>query len=167
MYLFNVGVTDAKGLHHPTVFALQLGKGYLRNKVVGAVWHNAHEWVRHNLSAVTTTLLDGPQKFDVKLELSVPEICYEASKGVVTQGCNWKGDAHGRAPLFRPVITFLPSRHRSKVDRFINRRGIIGLVGFADPHSLIRVPLDRFWVGLMAEIPARENFKNTKTSKTS
>jgi len=90
MYLFNVGVTDAKGLHHPTVFALQLGKGYLRNKVVGAVWQNAHEWVRHNLSAVTTTLLDGPQKFDVKLELSVPEICYEASEGVVTEGCNWK-----------------------------------------------------------------------------
>jgi hypothetical protein len=40
------------------------------------------------------------------------------------------GDAHGRAPIFRPVITFLPSRHRNKVDRFINRRGIIGLVGF-------------------------------------
>ena len=77
------------------------------------------------------------------------------------------GDAHGRAPLFRPVITFLPSRHRSKVDRFINRRGIIGLVGFAVPASLIRAPLDRFRVGLMAEIPARENFKNTKTSKTS
>ena len=77
------------------------------------------------------------------------------------------GDAHGRAPLFRPVITFLPSRHRSKVDRFINRRGIIGLVGFAVTTPLIRAPLDRFRVGLMAEIPARENFKNTKTSKTS
>ena len=77
------------------------------------------------------------------------------------------GDAHGRAPLFRPVITFLPSRHRSKVDRFINRRGIIGLVGFAVPASPIRAPLDRFRVGLMAEIPARENFKNIKTSKTS
>jgi hypothetical protein len=42
-----------------------------------------------------------------------------------------QGDAHGRAPIFRPVITFLPSRHRNKADRFINRRGIIGLVGFA------------------------------------
>ena len=42
-----------------------------------------------------------------------------------------RGDAHGRAPIFRPVITFLPSRHRNKVGRFINRRGIIGLVGFA------------------------------------
>jgi hypothetical protein len=65
----------------------------------------------------------------------------------------------------------LPSRHRNKVDRFINRRGITGLVGFAvphtSPHSLIRAPLGRFRVGLMAEIPARENFKNTKTSKTS
>jgi hypothetical protein len=59
------------------------------------------------------------------------------------------GDAHGRAPLFRPVITFLPSRHRSKVDRFINQRGIIGLVGFAVPTSLIRAPLDRFRVGLI------------------
>ena len=77
------------------------------------------------------------------------------------------GDAHGRAPLFRPVITFLPSRRRSKVDRFINRRGIIELVGFAVPASPIRAPLDRLRVGLMAEIPARENFKNTKTSKTS
>jgi hypothetical protein len=79
------------------------------------------------------------------------------------------GDAHGRAPLFRPVITFLPPRHRSKVGRFINRRGIIGLVGFAVPTSPIRAPLDRFRVGLMAEIPppARENLKNTKTSKTS
>jgi hypothetical protein len=77
------------------------------------------------------------------------------------------GDAHGRAPLFRPVITFFPSRHRSKVDRFINRRGITGLVGFAVPTSPIRAPLDRFRVGLMAKIPARENFKNTKTSKTS
>jgi hypothetical protein len=61
----------------------------------------------------------------------------------------------------------LPSRHRNKVDRFVNRRGIIGLVGFAVTHSLIRAPLHRFRVGLMAEIPARENFKNTKTSKTS
>ena len=78
-----------------------------------------------------------------------------------------KGDAHGRAPFFRPVITFLPSHHRNKVDRFINRRGIIGLVGFAVTPLLIRAPLDRFRVGLMAEIPARENFKNTKTSKTS
>jgi hypothetical protein len=50
---------------------------------------------------------------------------------------------------------------------YLNRRGIIGLVGFAVPTSLIRAPLDRFRVGLMAEIPARENFKNTKTSKTS
>jgi hypothetical protein len=77
------------------------------------------------------------------------------------------GDAHGHAPLFRPVVTFLPSRHRNKADRFINRRGIIGSVGFAVPYSLIRAPLDRFRVGLMAEIPARENFKNTKTSKSS
>jgi hypothetical protein len=72
------------------------------------------------------------------------------------------GDAHGRAPLFRPGITFLPSRHRNKADRFINRRGIIGLVGFAVPHSLIRAPLDRFRVGLMAEIPARESFSKTQ-----
>jgi hypothetical protein len=82
-------------------------------------------------------------------------------------GKSGPGDSHGRAPLFRPVITFLPSRHSNKVDRFINRRGIIGLVGFAVQSSLIRTPLDRFRFGLMAEIPARENFKNTKTSKTS
>jgi hypothetical protein len=68
---------------------------------------------------------------------------------------------------FRPVISFLPSRYRNKVDRFINRRGIIGLVGFAVTHSPIRAPLDRFRVDLMAEIPARGDFKNTKTSKTS
>jgi hypothetical protein len=67
------------------------------------------------------------------------------------------GDAHGHAPLFRPAITFSPSRHRNKADRFINRRGIIGLVGFTDQPLPIRAPLDRFRVGLMAEIPAREN----------
>jgi hypothetical protein len=89
--------------------------------------------------------------------------------GLAQRGLRIGGDAHGRAPLFRPVITFLPSRHRSKADRFINlnRRGILGLVGFAVPTSPIRAPLDRFRVGLMAEIPARENSKNTKTSKTS
>jgi hypothetical protein len=77
------------------------------------------------------------------------------------------GDAHGHAPLFRPVVTFLHSRHHNKVDRFVNRRGIIGLMGFTVPPSPIRAPLDRFRVGLMAKIPAHENFKNTKTSKTS
>jgi hypothetical protein len=56
-------------------------------------------------------------------------------KGVI------KGGACGHAPLFRPAITFLPSRHRNKVGRFINRRGIIGLVGFAVPHLPIRAPL--------------------------
>jgi hypothetical protein len=77
------------------------------------------------------------------------------------------GDAHGHAPLFsRPVVTFLPSRHRNKAGRSINRRGITGLVGFAVPLIPIRAPLDRFRVGLVAEISARENFKNTKTSKT-
>jgi hypothetical protein len=75
MCLFNVGVTDAKGLHHPTVFALQLGKGCLRNKVVGAVWQSAHEWVRQKLPAVTTTLLNAPLPHDVRLELSVPGLC--------------------------------------------------------------------------------------------
>jgi hypothetical protein len=60
----------------------------------------------------------------------------------------------------------LPSRHRNKADRFINRRGITGLMGFTAPLSPIRAPLDRFRVDVMADIPARENFKNTKTSKT-
>jgi hypothetical protein len=59
----------------------------------------------------------------------------------------------------------MPSRHRNKVDRFINRRGIIGLVGFAVPDSPIWAALGRFRVGLMAEIPARENFKNKKPQK--
>jgi hypothetical protein len=71
--------------------------------------------------------------------------------------------SRARAP-FQARHYFFAFPH--KVDRFINRRGIIGLVGFAITTSLIRVPLDRFRVGLMAEIPARENFKNTKTSKT-
>jgi hypothetical protein len=86
--------------------------------------------------------------------------------GAASVATAFAGDAHGRAPLFRPVIIFLPSRHRNKVDRFINRRGIIGLVRFTVPSSPIRAPLGRLRVGLMAEIPARENFKNTKTSKT-
>ena len=37
------------------------------------------------------------------------------------------GDAHRHVLPFRPTITFLLSRHRNKVDRFIDRRGIIGL----------------------------------------
>ena len=75
----------------------------------------------------------------------------------------------GTRPFSGPItIALLPSRHRNKVDRFINRRGIIGLVRFTVQPSPIRAPLDRFRVGLiMADIPARENFKNTKTSKTS
>jgi hypothetical protein len=58
-------------------------------------------------------------------------LCVMFPRGSGTIGAGAFGDAHGRAPIFRPVITFLPSRHRNKVDRFINRRGIIGLVGFA------------------------------------
>jgi hypothetical protein len=76
------------------------------------------------------------------------------------------GDAHGHAPLFMPVNAFLPSHHHNKVDRFVNWRELIGPLGFAVQSSPIRAPLDRFRVGLMAEIPARENFKNTKTQKT-
>jgi hypothetical protein len=75
----------------------------------------------------------------------------------------------GARPFSGPSLPFcLPViADRSKVDRFINQRGIIGLVGIAVPTSLNRALLDRFRVGLMAEIPAHENFKNTKTSKTS
>jgi hypothetical protein len=49
----------------------------------------------------------------------------------------------GTRPFSGPItISLLPSRHRNKVDRFINRRGITGLlVGFGDP---IRAPLGRF-----------------------
>jgi hypothetical protein len=71
----------------------------------------------------------------------------------------------GTRPFSGPSLPVFPSRHRNKADRFVNRRGIIGLVGFAVQSSPIRAPLDRFRVGLMAEIPARENFKNTKTQK--
>jgi hypothetical protein len=95
---------------------------------------------------------------DLARELSVKPPRLAGSSRALWKGQS-KGDAHGHAPLSRPVITFFPSRHRNKADRFINRLGVIGLVGFADPG-------DRFWVGLMAEIPACENFKNTKTSKT-
>ena len=76
MYLFNVGVTDVKGLHHPTVVALQLGHGLLRNQVVGAIWQNAHEWLRGNLMGITTALLAMRIPLDLRLELSLPEACY-------------------------------------------------------------------------------------------
>ena len=55
----------------------------------------------------------------------------------------------GTGPPDPKTVTFLPSRHRRKVDLFINRRGIIGLVGFADFPNPIWAPLDRFRVGLM------------------
>jgi hypothetical protein len=83
----------------------------------------------------------------------------------ITSSCSWRC-SRARAPFqARHYLFAFPSSQQ--IDRFINRRGIIGLVGFAVPTSLIQAPLDRFRVGLMAEIPARENFKNTKISKTS
>jgi hypothetical protein len=73
----------------------------------------------------------------------------------------------GTHPFSGPPLPFCLPVIAARPIVFINRRGIIGLVGFSVPDSPIWAPLDRFRVGLMAEIPARENFKNTKTSKTS
>ena len=38
----------------------------------------------------------------------------------------------GTGPPDPNTVTFLPSRHRRKVDLFINRHGIVGLVGIAE-----------------------------------
>ena len=50
MYWFNAGIIDAKGVHHPTVIALELGMSEPRNEVLFLlscllmfiVCHNAH-----------------------------------------------------------------------------------------------------------------------------
>lgn len=90
MYLFNVGVTDVKGLHHPTVVALQLGHGLLRNQVVGSIWHNAHEWLRAHLVGITEALLAMRIPFDLRLELGLTEGCYAPTDFRVTRGSNWE-----------------------------------------------------------------------------
>jgi hypothetical protein len=55
----------------------------------------------------------------------------------------------GGGPPDPQNIAFLPSRHRNKAGRFVNRRGIAELAGFAEQRLPIRAPLDRFRVGLV------------------
>ena len=109
MYLFNVGVTDVKGLHHPTVVALQLGHGLLRNQVVGAIWQNAHEWLRGNLMGITTALLAMRIPLDLRLELSLPEACYAPTSFSILAGPNWE-EPFGR--LGKATHAFPRYQHR-------------------------------------------------------
>ena len=92
MYLFNCGLTDAKGMHHPTVIALQLGRGLLRNTAVGSAWHHGHEWVRANLPAIIRTLMRAEHPFDVRREMQLPPECDETVDCTLVHGPNWKED---------------------------------------------------------------------------
>ena len=89
-YLFNVGVTCAKGTHHPTVGALQVGKGLLRNEAVGSVWHHAVEWLRHNASAVAEYMLRSAVSHNIRLELGLPDVCFaDSGQGRELEEAGW------------------------------------------------------------------------------
>ena len=90
MYLFNAGLTCVKGIHHPTVAALQLGQGRLHNEAVGSVWHHAHEWVRHNLPSITDKLKKAERPFDVRLELGLTDECYSQPVAKTVDKGMWK-----------------------------------------------------------------------------
>ena len=78
--MFNTGIYDAKGLHHPTVTALQQGRAYPRNRVVGWAWFYAHEWVRANLRLIVDTLRR-TQNIDLEACFGLLPKCYEGNVG--------------------------------------------------------------------------------------
>jgi hypothetical protein len=93
-----------------------------------------------------------------------PPAVFGGLKSVVLSDGGWRC-SRARAPFqARHYLFAFPSSQQGR--SFYQSARSIGLVGFAVPLIPIRAPLDRFRVGLMAEIPARENFKNTKPSKT-
>ena len=122
-YLFNLGVTDVKGMHHPTVGALQLGKGLARNKAVGSVWHHAHEWVRHHMGFIIEVLARASPPYDIRRELGLPllQCCDdEEDKGMVCQEAMWEEEFPGVGMMCHavPQVKFkAPSFKRDLEDR--------------------------------------------------
>ena len=110
-------------MHHPTVGALQLGKGLARNKAVGSVWHHAHEWVRHNMEFIIAVLARATPPYDLRLELGLPEqqCCDdEDDRGTVVKDAMWVEEFTGVGMMHHafPQVTFKePSFKRDLDDR--------------------------------------------------
>lgn len=112
-----------KGMHHPTVGALQLGRGLARNKAVGSVWHHAHEWVRHHLMFIIEVLARASVPYDLRRELGLPELqCSEDmdDHGEVVKEAMWNEEYAGVGVMYHafPRVSFkVPSFARDLKDR--------------------------------------------------
>ena len=117
--MLNTGLFDAKGLHHPVVTALQLGRKYPRNKVVGWAWHHAHEWMRANMSTVVFKL-KAAQRLDLSVRFGLTPDCFDESASVQLDNPLWteEFDTLGTAHHAFPRIKFtIPSFSRTLDDR--------------------------------------------------
>ena len=79
---------DAKGMHHPTVYALEYGLGYPRHKVVGRSWHHAHEWVRLNLRLIVERY-QAREMINIVKEMGIGTECFEGCQGEVAEPAMW------------------------------------------------------------------------------
>ena len=110
-------------MHHPTVGALQLGKGLARNRAVGSVWHHAHEWVRHNMVFIIAVLARATPSYDLRLELGLPEqqCCDDQNdRGKVVKDAMWEEEFPGVGMMYHafPQVSFKePSFKRNLDDR--------------------------------------------------
>ena len=110
-------------MHHPTVGALQLGKGLARNRAVGSVWHHAHEWVRHNMVFIIAVLARATPSYDLRLELGLPEqqCCDDQNdRGKVVKDAMWEEEFPGVGMMYHafPQVSFKePSFKRDLDDR--------------------------------------------------
>ena len=77
------------------------------------------------------------------------------------------GDAHGHTPLSRPLRYLFAFPFSEAGLPYVFSKQLPDLWTIAVTAARKKSSLGRFRVGLMAEIPARENFKTTKTPKTS
>ena len=119
LYLFNVGVFDAKGMHHPTVYALEYGLAYPRHKVVGRSWQHAHEWVRLNLSRIVSRCLSR-EKVDIVGDMGIGPECFEGCIGEVTASPSWTHNFEGLGECtfaFPSVKMSMPSFQRVLSER--------------------------------------------------
>lgn len=89
MYTFHLGLFDAKGLHHPVVAALQLGRAYPRHVCVGSAWHNGHEWVRGNLRLIVRLVMER-QGVDLQRVFGLTPHCYDSDQGVELEKAGWE-----------------------------------------------------------------------------
>ena len=89
------------------VIALQLGRKYPRNKVVGWAWHHAHEWMRANMRTVVSKL-QAEQRLDLSVRFGLTPECFDASAFVQLENTLWTAefDTLGTAHHAFPRIKF-------------------------------------------------------------